>query len=235
MDYIKEKLYQQLAIDYCCQVSDIKDAKNHFTEYEKLEGRRQFEEADDCVLKVIAVNGKLIFTGKKSIIEVCRKQFSNNSGNWFMDASNFRKLDEILMNDGYRVKTAHPFFIPKDDCVHEINGVEIKKYNQEEILQFKDDDRFDEAFCFSEESPDVLAVAAIIDDEIVGMAGASADSSSFWQIGINVNKNLRADILLRELYQYLRQTSYKKELCHIMGQVFPILRHSMLLRKLDLR
>ena len=113
MDYIKEKLYQQLAIDYCCQVSDIKDDKNHFTEYEKLKGRRQFEEAADCVLKVIAVNGKLIFTGKKSIIEVCRKQFSNNSGNWFMDASNFRKLDEILMNDGYRVKTAHPFLFPK--------------------------------------------------------------------------------------------------------------------------
>ena len=215
MDYIKEKLYQQLAIDYCCQVSDVKDDKNHFTEYEKLEGRRQFEEADDCVLKVIAVNGKLIFTGKKSIIEVCRKQFSNNSGNWFMDASNFRKLDEILKKDGYRVKTAHPFFIPKDDHVHEINGVEIKKYNQEEILQFKDDDRFDEAFCFSEESPDVLAVAAIIDDEIVGMAGASADSPSFWQIGINVNKNfegrhiasgivsiLKADILQKGIVPY---------------------------------
>ena len=39
MNYIKEKLYQQLAIDYCCQVSDIKDDKNYFTEYEKLEGR----------------------------------------------------------------------------------------------------------------------------------------------------------------------------------------------------
>ena len=24
MDYIKEKLYQQLAIDYCCKISDIK-------------------------------------------------------------------------------------------------------------------------------------------------------------------------------------------------------------------
>ena len=35
----------------------------------------------------------------------------------------------------------------------------------------------------------MLAVAAIIYDEIVGMAGASADSPSFWQIGINVNKN----------------------------------------------
>lgn len=27
MDNIKEKLYQQLAIDYCCTVSDIKDNK----------------------------------------------------------------------------------------------------------------------------------------------------------------------------------------------------------------
>lgn len=215
MDYIKEKLYKQLAIDYCCQVSDIKDDKNHFTEYKKLEGRRKFEEADDCVLKVIAVKGKLIFTGKKSIVEVCRKQFSSKSGNWFMDVVNFRELDKILKKDGYRVKTAHPFFIPKDDHVHEINGVEIKKYNQEEILQFKDDDRFDEAFCFSEESPDVLAVAAIIDNEIVGMAGASADSPSFWQIGINVNKNfegrhiasglvstLKADILQKGIVPY---------------------------------
>ena len=235
MDYIKEKLYQQLAIDYCCQVSDIKDDKNHFTEYEKLNGRRRFEEVDDCVLKVIAVNGKLIFTGKKSVVDVCQKHFSNKSGNWFMDVVNFRKLDEILKGEGYRIKTAHPFFVPKDDCVHEINGVEIKKYNQEDIMQFKDDDRFDEAFCFSEESPDVLAVAAIIDHEIVGMAGASADSPSFWQIGINVTRILRAGILPRDLYQYLKLTSSKKDLCHIMGQVFQILHHSMSLQKQDLK
>lgn len=73
MDYIKEKLYQQLAIDYCCKISDIKDDKNHFMEYKKIEGRRQFEEADDCVLKVIAVNGKLIFTGKKSVVDSMSK------------------------------------------------------------------------------------------------------------------------------------------------------------------
>lgn len=77
MDYIKEKLFRQLAVDYCCSVSDIKDNKNHFTKYKTLEGRRQFEKVDDCVLKVIAVNGKLIFTGKKPIVYVCRQKFSN--------------------------------------------------------------------------------------------------------------------------------------------------------------
>ena len=120
-----------------------------------------------------------------------------------------REIHQVLFLQGRRQ------FEEADDCVHEINGIEIKKYNQEEILQFKDDDRFDEAFCFSEESPDVLAVAAIIDDEIVGKAGASADSPSFWQIGINVNKNfegrhiasglvsmLKADILHKGIVPY---------------------------------
>ena len=224
MDYIKEKLYQQLAIDYCCQISDIKDDKNHFMEYKKLEGRRRFEEADDCVLKVIAVNGKLIFTGKKSVVDVCQKQFSNKSGNWFMDVVNFRKLDEILKKEGYRIKTVHPFFIPKDDHVddhvYEINGVEIKKYNQEEILQFKDDDRFDEAFCFSEASPDVLAVAAIIDNEIVGMAGASADSPSFWQIGINVNKNFEGRHIASGLVSILKSDILQKGIVPYYGTSF---------------
>ena len=220
MDYIKEKLYQQLAIDYCCQISDIKDDKNHFMEYKKLEGRRRFEEADDCVLKVIAVNGKLIFTGKKSVVDVCQKQFSNKSGNWFMDVVNFRNLDEILKKEGYRIKTVHPFFIPKDDHVHEINRKKKKKYNQEEILQFKDDDRFDEAFCFSEASPDVLAVAAIIDNEIVGMAGASADSPSFWQIGINVNKNFEGRHIASGLVSILKSDILQKGIVPYYGTSF---------------
>ena len=220
MDGIKEKLYRQLATDYCCFVSDIKDNKNHFTEYKQLEGRRRFEEADDCILKVIAVNGKLIFTGKKQDIDVCREKFCDKLGNWFMDIANFRELDEILKEEGYRVKTAHPFFIPKDNHVYEINGVKIKKYNQEEILQFKDDDRFDEAFCFNEVSPDVLAVAAIIDNEIVGMAGASADSPSFWQIGINVNKEFEGRHIASGLVSILKGDILQKGIVPYYGTSF---------------
>ena len=220
MDNIKEKLYQQLATDYCCFVSDIKDNKNHFTEYKQLEGRRRFEEADDCILKVIAVNGKLIFTGKKRVVDVCREKFSGKQGNWFMDVANFRELDEILREEGYRIKTAHPFFIPKNNHVYEMNGVEIKKYNQEEILQFKDDDRFDEAFCFNEASPDVLAVAAIIDNEIVGMAGASADSPFFWQIGINVNKEFEGRHIASGLVSILKEDILQKGIVPYYGTSF---------------
>lgn len=74
-----------------------------------------------------------------------------------MDVANFREIDNLLKEEGCRIKTAHPFFIPRNDEICEMNGIEIRKYNQEEILAFKGDDRFDEAFCFDEKSPDMLA------------------------------------------------------------------------------
>ena len=79
---------------------------------------------------------------------------------------------------------------------------------------------FDEAFCFSEASPDVLAVAAIIDNEIVGMAGASADSPSFWQIGINVNKNFEGRHIASGLVSILKSDILKKGIVPYYGTSF---------------
>lgn len=121
-----------------------------------------------------------------------------------MDVAHFRELDTILKPYGYQLKTAHPFFLPeksenrrsdgqKSACQDALSGkenraFEIKKYNHDEIQQFKGNEQFNEAFCFDENSPDMLAVAAISKGKIIGMAGASADSTTFWQIGINTEK-----------------------------------------------
>ena len=35
-------LCEQLARDYCCSQADVLDNKNHFTEYSRIEGRRQY-------------------------------------------------------------------------------------------------------------------------------------------------------------------------------------------------
>ena len=64
---------------------------------------------------------------------------------------------------------------------------DLIRYDQNAILQFREDNRFDEAFAFDPYAPDVLGIAAAKDGQILGMAGASADSPLFWQIGINVD------------------------------------------------
>lgn len=215
-----EKLYKQLAIDYCCMVSDIADHRNHFTEYRKIDGSRRFEGMEDCPLKVIVVNGKLVFSGKKQVIDICEQKFGNRSGNWFMDVASFRLLDEILKDEGYRLKTAHPFFIPGDDGICKIDGLEIRKYNQQEILQFKGDDRFEEAFCFDDNAPDMLGIAAIVNNEIVGMAGASADSPLFWQIGINVDKRFEGRHIASSLVSELKHDILQQGLVPYYGTSF---------------
>ena len=61
-----------------------------------------------------------------------------------------------------------------------------KKYLGDEINQFREDDRFGEAFIFSDLPKDEIGIAAIKDGIILGMAGATSDSNRMWQIGINV-------------------------------------------------
>lgn len=204
MKYIQQ-LSRQLALDYCCTPADILDQGNHFTEYRSLEGRRRFEDQDNCALKITAVNRKLIFTGKKEIIELCREKYETCPGVWFMDVGNFRELDHILKPYGCQLKTAHPFFLPETESVAKETGFEIRTYDRGEILQFAGDNRFDEAFCFDEKSPDMLGVAAISDGKIIGMAGASADSPLFWQIGINVEKEAECRHIASTLVTILKE------------------------------
>ena len=102
-----------------------------------------------------------------------------------MDVARFRELDTILKPYGYQLKTAHPFFLPEKSENRRSDGqksawqdalsgkenraFEIKKYNHDEIQQFKGNEQFNEAFCFDENSPDMLAVAAISKGKIIGM------------------------------------------------------------------
>ena len=209
-------LYRQLSYDYCMSMEEVSDDQNHFSEYRPVPGRRRFRTTDGCVLKVTAVNRKLLFTGKKDIIEACRKEYADTTGDWFMDVKHFSKLDEILQPYGLSMRSAHPFYLPSFDAGTAAlikaedeavlgHDYEIVRYGREEIEQFRGDDRFKEAYSFDEYAPDVIGVGAIRNGEIIGMAGASADSDLLWQIGINVEPQARGKHLGAHLVRILKQ------------------------------
>lgn len=248
-----EILMQQIAIDYCCLIDDVKDGKNHFTLYQELSDRRSFQEADKCFLKICVINGKVLFNGQKDIIEWCKEQYESYGSEWFFEAKNMHKLNERLMEDGYQIESVHPFFIPSqqedifdhghiepelrysyhghiepelsnsdaETCSSHVVAVnsdyEIKWYDEKDILQFKGDDRFDEAFIFCEGAPDVLGVAAIKDGEILGMAGASQDSKAMWQIGINVDKKCSGSGIAKMLVTLIKNEILKRGILPFYG------------------
>lgn len=180
-------LAKQLSLDYCCTEAEVLDRENHFTVFRPLMGRRRFQEAsEDCFLKIAVVGGKLLATGHTDVVAELREKLALFDGAWFMDAPNFASLERLIGKYGMQIEQAHPFYIAEKMTNTDASDYDLQWYEQADILQFKDDERFDEAFSFDKNAPDMLGVAALHDGEIVGMAGASADSPLMWQIGINV-------------------------------------------------
>lgn len=182
---MNEILAEQLAVDFCCTGEMVKSRENVFTEYAKLEGRRIFKESE-CFLKVASVNGKILASGKQEIIRWLKEKFENANGAWFMEFGTLRSLDEKLREFGCHIDMAHPFYIAEKITPVDTKDYEIKMYFGEEIEQFRGDERFDEAFLFEDLPKDEIGIAAIQDGEILGMAGATSDSETMWQIGVNV-------------------------------------------------
>ena len=184
-------LCRQLALDYCCTPAEVLDMQNHFSPFMPLEGRRRFQAGDDCMLKIAVVNGKLLFTGAPDIIDRCRAEYADTRSEWFFEAKSLRKLGDLLRECGLEIDFIHPFFIGENPSAVPPHSCQIRRYERDEIEQFRGDDRFDEAFAFRETAPDVLGAAALQDGVILGMAGASADSPLMQQIGINVSPPAR--------------------------------------------
>lgn len=65
--------------------------------------------------------------------------------------------------------------------------VDIQWYEGERLARFAGDARFAEALADNPAWPDQLAVAALSEGGILGMAAASRDSARLWQIGVNVD------------------------------------------------
>ena len=85
-----------------------------------------------------------------------------------------------------QIAQAHPFYIATEMSEVDTKDYEIRIFEGEELEPFRGDERFGEAFLFHELPKDEIGVGAYRDGVLLGMAGATSDSDSMWQIGINV-------------------------------------------------
>ncbi len=183
---MREILYRQLSLDYCCPLEEVQDSSNHFHIYTPQEGRRRFSEEKECFLKIVSLRNKLLFAGQPEIIDWCRSQYESYPGQWFMEPGPVLALNEKLKETGHRVSHLHPFYIATEKSPVEPVPYDVVIYRDQEIEQFRGDARMNEAYSFQEAAPDRIGIGAWKDGKLLGMAGASADSPTMWQIGINV-------------------------------------------------
>ena len=222
-----KEVRRQMALDYCCSVRDLEEGSgNLFTEYRPLEGRRRFNEKKETFLKIASFKGRLLFTGRKDIIEELRGRYAQTEAAWFMEPLNMRELNERIGRHGYRISHLHPFFVSFRQTPVRYDQYEIRLLERADIEAYRGDSRFRNAFSFHDAAPDEIGISASRDGEILAMAGASGDSPVMWQIGIDVVPaargrhlgRLAVTLLKNEILKRGRIPYYGTAFSHILSQ-----------------
>lgn len=209
----------QLALDYSCEVSDFEKEVNTIVENKLVEGRRIYDN-DGCALKILCFGNKAIISTIASLMPWFQEKLINEDAAWLFEYPKLRVMDKKLQQIDHEIADIHHYYLPNPD-VKEIDkpSYNIKWHEQEDILQFDGDERFGEAFAFDKNHPDMLAVSAWDGDEIIGMAGASADSKTMWQIGIDVLPGNRGKGIGTTLVKLLKNEILKRGKVPFYGTV----------------
>ena len=201
--------HKQLALDYCCEVEDFYKKENTIGEKILISGRRIYD-SDNCYLKILCINGNVIISTNKNFIPWCKENYETCGSQWFSDCANLRRIDNELQKHGHEIADIHHYYLPNTNKIEQDINFSVKWFEENEIIKFRGDDRFDEAFAFDKNHPDVLGVAAMDGDTIMGMAGASEDSSTMWQIGIDVLPEYRGRGIASKLVNLLKEEVLKR-------------------------
>ena len=100
-----------------------------------------------------------------------------------------RALEDLLLPQGWRLMGAHHMFLPGREFSAALpEAFSYQWYDRETVKAFYPNRLWPNALSQEENSlrPDVIALAAFDGEKMAGLAGASADGETLWQVGIDV-------------------------------------------------
>lgn len=208
----------QLALDYNCQLSDFEKKENTIVENKLIRGRRIYNN-DGCFFKAICLGGRAIICTSPEIIPWCQEKLIKSDAAWLFQYSKLKAIDKRLQEFGHEIADVHHYYLPNSNAAEIKPITDVKWYEYEDIFQFKNDHRFKEAFGFDKNHPDMLAVAAFQENNIIGMAGASSDGKTIWQIGIDILPEYRSRGIGTNLVGLLKNEILKRGKIPFYGTV----------------
>ncbi len=102
------------------------------------------------------------------------------------ETPNLHVLDDAMLKDGLRVCFMAEYFLPDlqalkaFDCPYELKVLHSNDFDTLYTPQWSN------ALCEKRQELDVLGIGAYDSDQLVGLAGCSADCETMWQIGVDV-------------------------------------------------
>ncbi len=217
---IESELKKLLALDFNCNPDDFDKKENIIVVPKELPGRRVYT-PEKAFFSMVTMGKSTVINAPKEMHEWLGNWCKGREGIWLFEHHNLMELEGELAKYGKNLWQSHHMFLPKArmeevDADVEMqatnNGLKIQWFEQVEIQQLYGREEFPNALCdcFKPERPDVLAVGAVHEGQIVGLAGCSADTKLFWQIGIDVLPEWRGMGIATMLVKLLKNECFRR-------------------------
>ena len=210
-DGIERKFKEQLALELNCAPEDFSGEENVITGPVLHENRRKFSD-QPFFLQMATFGAGAVISADERLHPWLREWTKGKRGFWLFEQHNYLELDRLLRGYGYKMALTHHMFTPTTEIAAVETGFPVRWLEQGDIPPFYGREEFSNALCdrFRPERPDVLAVAALDGEEIMGMAGCSADTPELWQIGIDVLPRYRGRGIGKTLVALLRNEALRR-------------------------
>ncbi len=176
---------RQSAIDLNCSPRDFGKTENVIVVSGENENARKYLTLPfDCNL--VSYGSNVVASVKEELMGIVEDYMNHYSVAHCFETPNMHVLNDALQERGLRICFMAEYFLPDMDALKEMPcAYEMRMLSQGD---FKDLylPEWGNALCGDRKQLDVLGVGAYEGGKLIGMAGASADCDSMWQIGIDV-------------------------------------------------
>ena len=185
----------QSAADLCAEAGDFdKDENVVVLSHERTDARRYLKLPFSCQL--VSYGNNVVASVSPEFWEITQNYINAYPVEHLFETPHLHVLNEALMRKGQKICFMAEYFLPDVEVLRSravepprfascVGSYELRILTQEDFSDLYEP-RWSNALCESRKHLDVLGVGAYDGDRLVGLAGASADCDTMWQIGIDV-------------------------------------------------
>ena len=175
----------QSAADLCADASDFTRTENVIVlSRENPDARRYLKLPFTCQL--VSYGSNVVASISPEFREITEAYINRYPVEHLFETPNLHVLNDALMVRGQRICFMAEYFLPDMDSLRPLDcPFEIRILTQQDFVNLYRPE-WSNALCEQRKHLDVLGVGVYDGDTLIGLAGASADCDTMWQIGIDV-------------------------------------------------
>ncbi len=182
---IYDTALRQSALDYGCLPEDFLKKENTVT-ISKDSGKQRVYLKLPLACSMVTYGNGIVAQASNEAYDIVKDYINSYPREHCFETPHLHVIDGALSKIGYKICFMAEYFLPDVQKITRLECDYATKVLYPRDFEKLYTDEWSNALCEKRKHLDMIAVGAYDGDRLIGLAGASADCDTMWQIGIDV-------------------------------------------------